>query len=70
MEPSIDPVAASQPATLPQQNINIPPQPISEQERKRAKMAEHIAATQRFFSTVSKGLLKIVEELSSLILKR
>ena len=43
---------------------------LTDQERKRAKIAQIVATARQTFTTIAKGLGKIVEELSSLLIKR
>ena len=43
---------------------------ISEQDRKRARLTQQLQSAQSFFGIVFRGLTKIIEEISSLILKR
>lgn len=43
---------------------------LSDEERKRAKMMMQLQGAQQFFVTISRGLLKILEDLSSHLLKR
>lgn len=43
---------------------------LSEEERKRAKMMSQLQGLQQFFITISKGIMKILEDLSSHLLKR
>lgn len=48
----------------------IQPQMLSDQERKQVKLAQMATTTRGAFIMISRGLGKIVEELSSLLLKR
>jgi hypothetical protein len=63
---SADPVVMSQnPLPREPEEFQLP-----ESERKRAKMAAQLQSIQRFIVMISKGLMKIVEDMSSHLLKR
>lgn len=68
-----DSLAANQPVT-PDDVISPPPSEpqfqLSDSERKRAKMMLQLQGAQQFFMTISKGLMKIMEDLSSHLIKR